>query len=46
MPAAHQEKGPGREGKKIGLQKRNPKYGEWRMSRKESLTSTGIGRKS
>ena len=45
LPDAHQEKGQGSEGKKTGLQKRNPKYGEWK-TRGERLISTGIGRKS
>lgn len=45
MPDAHQEKGQGSEGKKTGLQKRNPKYGEWK-TRGERLISTDTGRKS
>lgn len=40
------QKGPGREGRKTGLQKRNPKYREWRPRRRERMTRTGIGRKS
>lgn len=45
LPDAHQEKGQGSEGKKTGLQKRNPKYGEWK-ARGERLISTDTGRKS